>query len=57
MHKLVDVVGGINLDLLNRARKVVSVLLKRERKYSIGIVLHDRGVFGTRQENQTLKQI
>ena len=30
---MVDIVGGINLDFLNRARKVVSVLLKRARKW------------------------
>ena len=33
MYNLVDVVEGINLDLLNQARKIVSVLLKRARKW------------------------
>ena len=33
MLKLVDIVGGVNLNLLNQARKVVWVLRERARKW------------------------
>ena len=43
--KLVDIVGEINIDLINRARKVVSVLLKQARKW-YWYCSRDRGVLG-----------